>query len=388
MKRLILLFVLLSAGLFAQKPEKIYGITIQPHEVGYYNTQAGLWKAEVAKRPKDASVWENYYRAMRYSNQAYNKGNDDKQKIMKQIVDDMAKNVPATIEYYRCKLSFDGWPNKDTIGRVSMMNKALALAPNDRSVLEDYVVYCETSGHLEKLNAMATTMYKSNTYANGVMEMGYNIMMSADKNAIVFTCGDNDTFPEWMLQEAKGVRTDLDVINIPLCMNFPNYLKRMLKKKNIVLADDFWSREQSVKDMNELMKMLALEINKTNPEVPVFFAITCDLQSVFPDSLYCTGLTWLYSPVRVDNVAKMKNNIENHFHLDYLNGGITDENAISKDIVEDCNELYVTPFALLYKHYKSMRESNDRSVFYKDFVMKYAVKGGKEQEMKEYLDGK
>ena len=382
-----MLFILISSTAFAQQPEKIYSIAVQPHETAYYTTQAELWKKETDKQPKDAAAWENYYLAMRYSNQAYNPGNDDKQKLMKQIVEQMAKDAPGTIEYYRCKLSYDGWPNKDTTGRLVMLKKALAIAPNDRAVLGDYIVYCETTGHTEKLSELSTALYKSNNFPTGLMEFGYNVLMSADKNGIVFTCGDNDTFPEWMLQEAKGIRTDLAIINIPLCINFPGYLKRMLKQKNIVLPDDFWSSEKNVKDMNELTKMIVLEINKTNPEVPVFFAITCDLQSVFPDSLYCTGLTWLFSTKRIDNLAKLKNNIENHFHLDYLNG-LYEDNSITKDIVEDCNMLYVTPFALLYKHYRAMKEDSDRVAFYKDYVLKYAAKMGKEQEMKDYLEAK
>src|ERR1700739_4987676 len=198
MKRFLTLFIIISSALVAQKPEKIYSICLQPHDISYYTTQAELWKTEVAKHPKDASAWENYYLAMRYGNEAYNPGKEDKQKMMKQIIDDMEKNTSGTIEYYRCKLSFDGWPNKDTLGRISMLKKALALAPNDRAVLEDYIVYCVTTGHTEKLNELNTALYKSNSFPTGIMEFGYNVLMSADKNAIVFTCGDNDTFPEWM----------------------------------------------------------------------------------------------------------------------------------------------------------------------------------------------
>src|SRR5580704_10900339 len=109
MKRLLILLILISPAAFAQQPEKIYSIAVQPHETAYYTTQAELWKKETDKHPKDAAAWENYYLAMRYSNQAYNPGNEDKQKLMKQIVDQIAKNAPGTIEYYRCKLSYDGW---------------------------------------------------------------------------------------------------------------------------------------------------------------------------------------------------------------------------------------------------------------------------------------
>ena len=386
MKRLFIALVFISSSLVqAQKPEKIYGLTIQPRDDKFYTEQATLWKKETDKKPKNASAWENYYWAMRYANHDYNEGSD-KQKNMQLIVQAMEKNVPGTIQYYRCKLSLDGWPNTDTASSA-IISKVMALDPNDREVITDYIVYCELAGKTAKLNEVAKHLYNTDTYAHGIIELGYNILMSADKNAIVFTWGDNDSFPEWMLQEAKGIRTDVSVINVPLCLGHPYYLKRMLAQKGIILSEDFWNKEQSIQSTTELIKMLVLEISKVNPSVPLFMATTRSLEEVFPDSLYCTGLTYFFSPKRIDNIAKLKNNIENHFHLDYLNGSYAD-NGPSAELIENCNELYVTPFALLYKHYRSMNENNDRTEFYKDFVMKYAVKIGKEQEMKEYLERK
>lgn len=44
----------------------------------------------------------------------------------------------------------------------------------------------------------------------------YNILQSLDKDAIVITNGDNDTFPLWCLQAVYGVRTDVRIINLSL----------------------------------------------------------------------------------------------------------------------------------------------------------------------------
>ncbi|WP_297512290.1 DUF2723 domain-containing protein [Flavobacterium sp.] len=68
---------------------------------------------------------------------------------------------------------------------------------------------------------------RSNRYT--AIAMAKNYLDSCDKNAILFTIGDNDTFPLWYAQEIEGYRTDVRIVNTSLLMT-DWYIDQMKQK--------------------------------------------------------------------------------------------------------------------------------------------------------------
>jgi len=160
-------------------------------------------------------------------------------------------------------------------------------------------------------------------------EFGRNMLVGLDPDAILFTFGDNDTFPVWYSQEVEGVRRDVRVVNLNLA-NTTWYIEQL--RDNEPKAPIAWTDEQinrlapvrTAQGIVWVRDLVVQHILRTNRfKRPVYFAVTNPPEIYAPYRKYLEyeGLVYRVVPregVNAVNAERLEQNLTRECKFDSI----------------------------------------------------------------------
>lgn len=342
------LIALPEANLMAQQPEEIKSYAKQQESMDWYRKQAHAWKQLVDKNSKDSKAWFNYYKANRvllFRDQENKTPIEERDKALQEIVENMGKAIPNSYEYNFCKWQLGG----NDMKYYPFLLKAIEIDPNRIENIDYMINIGEMTRNMKQRDEYSIKNFTAGQLSTGMIYYNYNQIIGLDKNAILLTAGDNDTYPSWYLQ-ATGIRKDVHVINLYL-LQMKEYRDKIFNELGIAKLD---FDEENRKEQEDFKEKLVRHIAGNKKGYPVYLAVTSCGHDIYmkdiENQLYLTGLAYAYDTSSVDNMALLKKNIETNFALDYLDKAFYVETA--EQMTRIMNTNYLIPMLKLYEHYK------------------------------------
>jgi len=149
---------------------------------------------------------------------------------------------------------------------------------------------------------------RSNRYTT--RDFAKNYLESCDKDAVIFTNGDNDTFPLWYVQEVEGFRTDVRVCNLSYFQTdwYVSQMRRPYYKSGALPIS--WTEDMYSNGKRDIARIIKLTDDSISLDMAMNWVATDDPQYKkvpgYDEALDYIPSEKIYMDINKDQVVKNK----------------------------------------------------------------------------------
>lgn len=288
------------------------------------NNQVNYWQTQVNSNKQNQKAWMNLFKStlfQLYPDRSRSLTKEGSEKL-KTLLEQMKQHVPDSYAYHYANYLILGKTNDGlaSLGRAYTIDQ-------QSEFFDDMLAKAVIEKNQSDIYLFSKKVKEQGNYSSAIFEYNQNVLSSLEKNAVLFTYGSADTYPLIVLQEQMNQRKDVQIINLGW-LSHTEYSKYAYSLLGVDKPNAL-----NISEEEHLGRL-----TKSTGNLPMYFTLTLSENAYLPykGKLYCTGLAFKYSEVKLENIKVLENNWKN-FKTKYITSG------------EEITKNYQLPLAILSK---------------------------------------
>ena len=256
-----------------------------------YGELASAWEQYVEAHPEDPRAWVEWGDALRYA------GDDEAARAKYARAFAIDSTEAGAITAYVADMVTHRMDHAPTARWAYRKLRSVAESSPDHAPAY-YMLYIAalTQGDAvwakESLRRMVTT----GDMPPVLLDYAYNLLVSAPPGAILFTNGDNDTYPPLAQQALYGVRPDVAIVNLSL-LNTQWYIRHLREIGLPIALDDraIDALRPTAQDRvsDQMQRHIAAHLERSSRWREICYAVTVYEDAIaVPNDRVTSGLVW------------------------------------------------------------------------------------------------